>query len=110
MTFSSVKEMFPEGMSSRDQGEMMKPMAEGSEENREEVNTRTHGEGGRRSNFGILVMEILTCHYDVRLSSSGRLVVMHLSMDAGVTIMRATLLNPLFSWAGGIYSVTYCVF
>lgn len=32
VTYSSVKEMFPEGMSRRDQGEMMKPMAEGSGE------------------------------------------------------------------------------
>lgn len=30
VTFSSVKEMFPEGMSSRDHGEMMKPRAVGS--------------------------------------------------------------------------------
>ena len=49
VTFSSVKEMFPEGMSSRDQGEMMKPMAEGSEDNREDVNTSTHGERRHRS-------------------------------------------------------------
>ena len=33
VTFSSVKETLPEGMSSRDQGEMMKPRAEGSGEN-----------------------------------------------------------------------------
>lgn len=30
VTYSSVKEMLPDGMSRRDQGEMMKPMAEGS--------------------------------------------------------------------------------
>lgn len=32
VTYSSVNEMLPEGMSRRDQGEMMKPMAEGSGE------------------------------------------------------------------------------
>lgn len=32
VTYSSVKEMLPDGMSRRDQGEMMKPMAEGSAE------------------------------------------------------------------------------
>lgn len=30
VTYSSVKEIFPEGMSRRDQGEMIKPMAAGS--------------------------------------------------------------------------------
>lgn len=30
VTFSSVKEMLPEGINNRDQGEMMKPRAEGS--------------------------------------------------------------------------------
>lgn len=30
VTYSSVNEMLPEGMSRRDQGEMMKPMAAGS--------------------------------------------------------------------------------
>lgn len=32
VTYSSVNEMLPEGMSRRDQGEMMKPMAAGSGE------------------------------------------------------------------------------
>ncbi len=32
VTFSSVKEMFPEGMSSSDHGEMIKPNADGSVE------------------------------------------------------------------------------
>lgn len=32
VTYSSVNEMLPEGMSRRDQGEMMKPIAAGSGE------------------------------------------------------------------------------
>lgn len=37
VTYSSVKEMFPEGMSRRDQGEMMKPIAAGSTRVNEDI-------------------------------------------------------------------------
>ena len=41
VTYSSVNEMFPEGMRRRDQGEMMKPMAVGSGEgNRDKIRER----------------------------------------------------------------------
>ncbi len=38
VTYSSVNEMLPEGMSRRDQGEMMKPMAAGSGEGNRQFN------------------------------------------------------------------------
>lgn len=37
VTYSSVKEMLPEGMSRRDQGEMIKPMAVGSAEGNQQI-------------------------------------------------------------------------
>lgn len=38
VTYSSVNEMLPEGMSRRDQGEMMKPIAAGSEVRNTQLN------------------------------------------------------------------------
>lgn len=40
VTYSSVNEMLPEGMSRRDQGEMMKPMAAGSGRGNRQFNHR----------------------------------------------------------------------
>lgn len=38
VTYSPVNEMLPEGMSRRDHGEMMKPMAEGSGQRNRRIN------------------------------------------------------------------------
>ncbi len=41
VTYSSVKEMLPEGMSRRDHGEMMKPIAAGSRKRKQTLKTFT---------------------------------------------------------------------
>lgn len=65
VTYSSVNEMLPEGMSRRDQGEMMKPMAAGSGEGNRQFNHRIYDQKQKQENKYNNIFRLPLCKFQV---------------------------------------------